>query len=95
MDGEYYCRLAKAGYRFRFLPATVAAFTFHDLNVMVLNRGIQSVEWLRIRRGIVPVSSWIRPFERIVYGAVSLVAHQWRRILVVFRLLFQTNDHGK
>lgn len=95
MDGEYYCRLSKAGYRFRFLPATIAAFTFHDLNVMVLNREIQSVEWLRIRRDIVPVSSWIRPFERIVRGTFSLVAHQWRRILVVFRLLFQTNDHGK
>ncbi len=95
MDGEYYCRLAKAGYRFRFLPATIAAFTFHDANVMVVNREIQSIEWLRIRRDIIPVPSGFRSFERIVYGVVSFVLHQWRRILVVFRLLFQTNDHGK
>ena len=95
MDGEYYCRLAKSGYRFRFLPATIAAFTFHDANVMVVNREIQSIEWLRIRRDIIPVPSGFRSFERIIYGVVSFVLHQWRRILVVFRLLFQTNDHGK
>ena len=95
MDGEYYCRLAKAGYRFRFLPATIAAFTFHDSNVMVVNRDVQAVEWLHIRRTIIPVPARFRLFEGTVFGAFSFAGHQWRRLLVIIRLLFQSNDHGR
>ena len=95
MDGEYYCRLAKAGYRFRFFPITVAAFTFHDSNVMVVNRDVQAVEWLRIRRTIIPVPSRFGLFEEPVYRVLSFVGHQWRRLFVIIRLLFQSNDHGR
>ena len=49
MDGEYYCRLAKAGYRFRFLPATIAAFTWHDSNVSSVLADRREVEWRQIR----------------------------------------------
>lgn len=95
MDGEYYCRLSKAGYRFRFFPVTVAAFTFHDSNVMVVNRDVQAVEWLRIRRAIIPVPARFMLFERTVYSTLSFVGHQRRRLLVIIRLLFQSKDHGR
>ena len=92
MDGEYYCRLAKAGYRFRFLPATIAAFTWHDSNVsnvMVERRG---EEWLKLRRLFVPLPAFLKSFDRRIYRHVAFFGRQWRRFLVLSRLVFHPKN---
>ena len=33
MDFDWYVRIAKAGYRFAHMPATLASFTWHDTNI--------------------------------------------------------------
>ena len=94
MDGEYYCRLAKAGYRFQFLPATIAAFAFHDSNAMNADRRGRNREWHAIRRAVMPLPAWLRPRERFVRRSLKRLGRQWHRILILFRLVFLKNDHG-
>lgn len=88
MDGEYWVRLMKLGYRFKFLPANLAAFTWHDSNVSsVYNaRRIQEQEKIKLLYAPMVVQSlWLR---RKLLSVMNGVAHQWRRTLVVYRLVF-------
>jgi len=87
MDGEYYCRLAKAGYRFRFLPATVAAFTWHDGNASNVLAETRRKEWMDIRRKVLPLPNGLRSHERYAYRRIASLGRVWRRILVVIRLV--------
>ena len=87
MDGEYYCRLAKAGYRFRFLPATIAAFTWHDSNVSNVFVERRYEEWIRIRRTFVRIPGLFGPFTSVTYRLTAFLGHQWRRVLVAGRLM--------
>ena len=94
MDGEYYCRLAKAGYRFRFFPVTVAAFSMHGENAMLVNRKDRRVEWHQLRRIYFPTPRVFGGNERRFRRFVKWSGRQWHRILVLFRLAFLSNDHG-
>ena len=87
MDGEYYCRLAKAGYRYRFLPATIAAFTWHEANVSSVLADQRKAEWILIRRRFVSLPKPLVCFDRIVYWSIAVIGRQWRRLLVVGRLI--------
>ncbi len=92
MDGEYYCRLAKAGYRFRFLPATIAAFTWHDSNVSSVLADRREVEWRQIRVTFLPLPGMVGSFQTRIYVLIAFLGHQWRRVLVMGRLLaYPTN----
>lgn len=95
MDGEYYCSLSKAGYRFRFFPVTISAFTLHETNAMTVNRDARHHEWLSIRRAFMPLPRLLVSFDRGIYRCLGWIGLQWRRILVLFRLAFQRNDHGQ
>ena len=92
MDGEYYCRLARAGYRFRFLPATIAAFTWHDANVSNVLAERRGEEWLRLRRSFVPLPNWLARHERHAFRAIAFLGLQWRRLLVLLRLLLFSRE---
>ena len=92
MDGEYYCRLSKAGYRFRFLPATIAAFTWHDSNASKVFVNRQKTEWLRIRRTFVPLPEVLSIRDQSIYRVLSFFGHQWRRVLVIFRMIANLRD---
>lgn len=94
MDGEYYCRLSKAGYRFRFLPATIAAFTWHDSNVSNVLAERRGEEWLRIRRSFIRLSRVLSRYDRRIYRAIAFFGHQWRRTLVAGRLLVHPMNRG-
>ena len=50
MDFEYYVRLARLGYKFGFLPRTLAAFRWHDTNVSVLNSERRRTERRQVQR---------------------------------------------
>ena len=80
MDGEYWARLCRAGYRFRFLPATIAAFTWHDGNVSLEfdARRREEEHGILVRNGRIP--AWFVP-------VVKAVSHRWRQILVFGRRL--------
>ena len=94
MDGEYYCRLAKAGYRFRFLPATIAAFAWHDANVSNVLADRRNEEWLQLRRRFVPLPSFLKSFNRRAYRFVAFFGRQWRQLLVVCRLVVHSRNGG-
>lgn len=93
MDGEYYCRLAKAGYRFRFLPATIAAFTWHDANVSNLLVKQRGVEWIGLRKRYIPLPEWFvcKPWN--AYRRIRSVGRFWRRVLVLFRLILHRHNN--
>lgn len=81
MDGEYYCRLVRAGYRFRYLPTTVAAFLWHGGNVSTTFEEKRLEENAKIKTlysGVPP-----RHFKPYRNAALAL-----RRALVLFRLAF-------
>ena len=44
MDGEYFCRLAKAGKRFEYLPRVLADFRLHDASISQRNLGKNDID---------------------------------------------------
>ncbi len=94
MDGEYYCRLAKAGYRFRFFPGTIAAFTWHDVNISNVFVDCRNEEWLQLRYRFVPLPSFLKSFDQRVYRLVAFTGRQWRRLLVIGRLVLHPRNGG-
>lgn len=86
MDGEYYCRLARAGYRFRFLPATIAAFTWHDGNVSNVLVKQRRAEWVGLRKKYLPLPEWLVRKPWRAYRRTRAVGRFWRRVLIVLRL---------
>ena len=92
MDGEYYCRLARAGYRFRFLPATIAAFTWHDANVSNVLARRRGEEWLQIRRMFISFPALLSSRNCRIYRTIAFLGRQWRRLLIVVRVVFLPCD---
>lgn len=80
MDGEYWARICREGYRFRFLPATVAAFAWHDGNVSLEfdARRREEEHGILVRYGRIP--AWSVPI-------MKAVSHRCRQMLVLGRLL--------
>ena len=81
MDGEYYCRLAKAGYRFRFFPSVVAAFVWHDENVSVLFAEQRQTERRQLQERYVPLPHCMRRHVTANYRRIAYVAKMYRRVL--------------
>ncbi len=92
MDYEFYCHLCRAGYRFRFLPATIAAFSWHDGNVSSAfnDRRLEEefLTWSRYAR--FPGSGRVR--RRFWIPAIRWLTHQWHCILVLHRLAVFPKD---
>lgn len=85
MDGEYYCRLSKAGYRFRFLPATIAAFAWHDGNVSRVQRERRVGERRMIQRQYLRLPAWLSKQEDVLYRILSRAGRRWRHFLILIR----------
>ncbi|MGI5867990.1 MAG: glycosyltransferase [Kiritimatiellia bacterium] len=88
MDLEYWARLMKLGYRFKFLPANLAAFTWHDSNVSSVynNRRIQEEE--KIKLLYAPMVFQSLRLRRMLLSVMKVIARQCRRVLILFRLVF-------
>ncbi len=86
MDGEYYCRLAKAGYRFHFVPGVIGAFAIHDSNVSTVYRETRWAEYDQIRRSYYPLPRFLQKRERIVYRILARIGRRWRHCLIVSRV---------
>jgi len=50
MDYEYYVRLARLGYRFRYLPEVLAAFRWHETNTSAVHIQRRHAERWRVKR---------------------------------------------
>ena len=86
MDGEYYCRVAKAGYRFRFISSVIGAFAIHDSNVSTIYRETRWDEYDRIRRLYFPLPHFLQKYERVVYRLLARIGRRWRHCLIVSRV---------
>ena len=88
MDFEYFVRLMKLGYRFRFLPRAIAAFTWHSDNVSSVFTERRIAEANRVKNlygmrvsGNPKVQAAFRRMNRFL-------ATLLRRVLVTLRVLF-------
>jgi len=81
MDFDWYVRIAKAGYRFAHLSATLASFTWHESNISstLVARRKQERRLVQDRYSGVPAPSWLRT---LVY---SVMLHFWLAVRVIRR----------
>ena len=86
MDGEYYCRIFKAGYRFRFIPETIAAFVWHDNNISTVMADRRRMERRSLQKRFFHVPHMLRRCEDWYYRTLSRIGKSLRRILIVSRV---------
>lgn len=88
MDFEYWVRLWRHGYRFSFLPATLASFTWHENNVSEVFAARRREERNKVQDLYAP--QVFRTGKGYANGAGfhGFVAHQLHRVLVSERMLF-------
>lgn len=95
MDYEYWCRLASRGRKFRFLPNVIGAFVWHDGNVSKAYADLGRREVVSVKR---KYNAWLfRAMMKSGPGisVLDYLAHQWRRFLVVLRLLFVSRESNR
>lgn len=81
MDFDWYVRIAKAGYRFAHLPATLASFTWHESNISstLFARRKYERRLVQDRYSGVPTPNWLRT---LVY---SFMRYFWLAVRVTRR----------
>jgi len=87
MDFEYWVRLWRHGYRFSFLPATFASFTWHDGNVSEVFAARRREERNKVQD--LYATNRLRTGKGHARCAdfMGFLARQVHRVLVVFRRL--------
>jgi len=85
MDYEYYSRICRKGFRFRFLPAVIAAFIWHDGNVSIRLKKTNGDECHQIWLKYSPVPNFMK--NRLCSMAGYYVARGFRRLLMGLRLM--------
>lgn len=94
MDGEYWVRLMKLGYRFKFLPANLAAFTWHDMNISTVYNDKRLEESTKIKMLYAPMVFNSPAARNCVRKTMRFIAIRLRWFLVVFRLIFLPHEKG-
>ena len=87
MDFEYWVRLWRHGYRFSFLPATIASFTWHDGNVSEVFAARRREERNKVQDLYAPTILRTGNGNARFAGILRILARQIHRALVVERLL--------
>ncbi len=87
MDFEYWVRLWRHGYRFSFLPATIASFTWHESNVSEVFATRRLEERQKVQDLYAPHKFRTGKGYARLAGLMGFLAHQVHRALVVFRRL--------
>lgn len=89
MDFEYWVRLWRHGYRFSFLPATLASFTWHAGNVSEVFAARRREERNEVQDLYAPrILRTGKDYARLS-SLLRLFARQWHRFLVVLNILFR------
>lgn len=94
MDGEYWVRIMKLGYRFKFIPVTIAAFTWHNTNISTIHNDRRIEENQKIKMLYAPMVFGSPVARKWVRKVMRFVAIQWRRLLVMVRLVFLPVEKG-
>jgi glycosyltransferase involved in cell wall biosynthesis len=87
MDFEYWVRLMRLGYAFKFIPEVIAAFMWHDANVSEVCIDQRKVERVQVQRkyGLpfmtYPLSKLLFQIWRVKHAGLII----WRRITNDFR----------
>lgn len=89
MDWEYYLRLTRAGYRFRYLPEALAGFRWHDESTTLRNFQRMIDEGLRCQREHIAA----RGLPAILNNAMLLKL--LRKVYQVRRVMKRMRAHGK
>lgn len=81
MDFDWYARIAKAGYRFAHLPATLASFTWHDSNISsnFVERRLLERRMVQDACSGVKGPAWLKT---VVYASMR---HFWLAVRVIRR----------
>ncbi|MBR4616665.1 MAG: glycosyltransferase, partial [Kiritimatiellae bacterium] len=86
MDFEYWVRLWRHGYRFSFLPETLASFTWHENNVSEVFAARRREERNKVQALYAPRLFRTGSGRARFAGFFAFFAHQIRRMLVLERL---------
>ena len=87
MDYEYWCRLVRLGFTFQFIPNVIGAFTWHEKNVSVVYDERRKEELLKVKL-LYTRRLFKNPRLRVLWLRLGdFVSHQYRRLLVVIRIL--------
>ena len=87
MDFEYWVRLWRHGYRFSFLPATLASFTWHDGNVSEVFAARRREERNKVQDLYAPTILRTGNGKARFAGILRILARQIHRAFVVERLI--------
>ena len=87
MDYEYWVRLWRHGYRFSFLPSTLASFTWHDGNVSEVFAARRREERNKVQDIYAPNRLRTGMGHARCADFMGFLARQVHRVLVVFRRL--------
>ena len=98
MDGEYYCRLAAAGMRFRYLPRVLADFRLHGESISQRNLGKRDINDVLAHQRQLAESRTIRRFygiklfkDEMMNGIVDgVLYHGFRYLKGYLRLCHQS-----
>ena len=88
MDFEYWVRLWRHGYRFSFLPAILASFTWHEGNVSEVFAARRREERNKVQDLYAPSRLHTGRGHAKLAGLVCFFARQIRRLLVIWRISF-------
>ena len=92
MDYEYWCRLVRHGRRFRFCPHVIGVFIWHEGNVSFsfAERGRAEVSEVKRRHSTGLVRSIVRSNAGMSF--LDAMSHQWRRFLIILRMMTLPKD---
>ena len=88
MDYEYWVRLWRHGFKFGFVPDTIASFTWHGSNVSEVFAARRAQERHKVQELYSPRLLRTGAGYARFAKSLGLVARQYHRILVLFRSLF-------
>lgn len=88
MDFEYWVRLWRHGFKFGFVPDTIASFTWHGSNVSEVFAARRAQERHKVQELYSPRLLRTGAGYARFAKSLGLVARQYHRILVLFRSLF-------
>jgi glycosyltransferase involved in cell wall biosynthesis len=97
MDGEYFCRLARAGKRFKYIPRVLADFRLHDASISQQNLGRKDVDGLLAYQHQLAESRTIRRIygvklfrDEMMNGIVEgVLYHAYRLLKCVLRATYR------
>ena len=88
MDYEYWVRIANKGYKFKFVPAAIGAFLWHDGNVSRVYNDVRIEEEFKVKRLYGKQFFTDVRLQKKATSRLSSLGRLYRGFLICIRLLF-------